>query len=159
MTQSIEKRGVDIGRKINDGVVVVCSFGCVLNTVFTLMSHDHLLPLSRRFRYSFQTSDHISSVILWKLSADKGGGSWRLWINPINVKHQQHLRHVQPVCEFTANDSRENISAVMFHEINCIVVMVCPFECVWQSVLFDESRPSTPFKQEVLLPISNTWLY
>ena len=37
-------------------------------------------------------------------------------INPVNVADPQSLRHVQLICKFTANDTRENLAAALFHE-------------------------------------------
>ena len=54
-------------------------------------------------------------MILWKFSADKGGGSWKFILNPVNVDKPQSLRHVQPIYEFTANDSCENMYAAVFY--------------------------------------------
>ena len=34
---------------------------------------------------------------------------------PVNVRLQS-ISHVQPICEFTANDSRENMRAAIFHK-------------------------------------------
>jgi len=39
-------------------------------------------------------------------------------LNPVNVAHPQSLRHVTPICEFTAPDTRENLAAAMFHAGN-----------------------------------------
>lgn len=55
-------------------------------------------------------------MILWKFSADKGGGSWKFIVNPVNVDKPQSLSHVQPICEFTANDTRDNMRAAMFSD-------------------------------------------
>ena len=61
---------------------------------------------------------NIRYVVLFKFAADKGGGSWKLVLHPVNVEDLQSLRHVQPVCEFTAPDTRNNMSAAMFHDGN-----------------------------------------
>ena len=37
-------------------------------------------------------------------------------ISPVNVKCPQSIRHVQPICEFTANDTRENMQAAIFYD-------------------------------------------
>ena len=60
--------------------------------------------------------NNISDVVLYKIVGDKGGGAFKLTINPVNVEHPQSLGHVQPICEFTAPYSRENLAAAMFHE-------------------------------------------
>ena len=60
--------------------------------------------------------NNISDVVLYKIAGDKGGGSFKLTINPVNVQHPQSLRHVQPICEFTAPNSRENLAAAMFYK-------------------------------------------
>ena len=55
--------------------------------------------------------NNISDVVLYKIVGDKDGGAFKLTTNPVNVEHPQSLRHVQPICEFTAPDSRENLSS------------------------------------------------
>ena len=55
-------------------------------------------------------------MILWKFSANKGDGSCKFIVNPVNVEKPQSLRHVQPICKFTANYSRENMHTTMFDE-------------------------------------------
>ena len=116
MTKVNKKGGSEIRQKIIVGVITVRPFECVVNSAHTLMQHGELLPLKRRFRFPGKLPDHVKDVILWKISADKGGGSWKMIMNPINVESPQSLNHVQPVCEFTANDLRENLSAAIFHE-------------------------------------------
>ena len=37
-------------------------------------------------------------------------------MNSVNVEHPQSLLHVQPICECTAPDLRDNMAAAMFHE-------------------------------------------
>ena len=87
-----------------------------MNSACTLSSQEKLVPSKRRFRSPFKLENNIRDVILWKFGADKGGGSWKLIGNPVNVDNPQSVRHVQPICEFTANDSRENMSAAFFHD-------------------------------------------
>ena len=50
-----------------------------------------------------------------EIEFNKDGGAWKMLITPINVKHPQSLKHVMLICKFTANDSRENMSAAIFH--------------------------------------------
>ena len=96
--------------------MTVRPFECVLNSTYTLLGQGKLLPSKRRFRSPFKLEDHIRDVILWKFGADKGGGLWKLIGNPVNVENPQSVRHVQPICEFTANNSRENMSAGFFYK-------------------------------------------
>ena len=60
--------------------------------------------------------NNISDVVLYKIVGDKDGGAFKLTTNPVNVEHPQSLRHVQPICEFIAPDSRENLATAMFNE-------------------------------------------
>ena len=116
MSRVIKKGGTVIARQIKVGVVTIRPFECILNSTSSLLNSGGLLPSERRFRRQGNIPSNISDVIMWKFSADKGGGSWKLIVNPVNVEHPQSLRHVQPICEFTAPDSRENMAAAMFHE-------------------------------------------
>lgn len=112
MTRVTKKDGGHISRAIKVGVMTVRPFECVLNSTYTLLGQGKLLPSKRRFRSPFKLEDHIRDVILWKFGADKGGGSWKLIGNPVNVENPQSVRHVQPICEFTANDSHKHMSAL-----------------------------------------------
>ena len=58
----------------------------------------------------------MKDVVLFKFAADKGGGSWKFTLNPVNVKCLQSLRHVRPICEYAANDSRDKMRAAVFYE-------------------------------------------
>ena len=96
-------------------VITIRPKECILNSVASLIKHDALLPSANRFRCPGTTPSNIKDVILLKFSANKGGGSWKMIVNPMNVEHPQSLRHVQPVCEFTAPDTRNNLQAAIFH--------------------------------------------
>ena len=116
MTRVTKKNGSHISRNIHVGVMTVSPFECILTSAGALLEHGRLLPSSKRFHYPFKKPDNIHDVILWKFSADKGGGSWKLIMNPVNIKHPQSLRHVRVICEFSACDTRENLTAGFFNE-------------------------------------------
>ena len=116
MTRVLGKRGADISQRIQVSVVKISPFERLMNQVDLLIHHGQLLPSNRRLRYLRNILDHVTGVILWKFSADKGGGSWKFLMNTINVEHPQSLKHVQLICEFSAGDSQNNMAAAMFHE-------------------------------------------
>ena len=99
-------------------VITIRPKECVLNSAGELLKYDALLPSANRFRCPGIKPSNIKDVVLFKVAGDKGGGSFKLLINPVNVEHPQSLRHVQPVCEFTAPDTRNNLQAAMFHDGN-----------------------------------------
>ena len=90
-------------------------FECILNPVSSLLSKGTLLPLARRFCKPPNVPLGVRDVLLWNYSADKGGGSWKLLVNPVNVQSPQSLRQVQPICEFTVHDSRDNMTMAVFY--------------------------------------------
>ena len=118
MTREIKKGGTTLSRQIKVGVISIRPSECILNSVAALLKHDTLVPSANRFRCPGIKPSNIKDVLLFKFSADKGGGSWKLIVNPVNVEHPQSLRHVQPVCEFTAPDTRNNLQAAIFHDGN-----------------------------------------
>ena len=73
-----------------------------------------LLDSKKRFRSLVNLPANVNDVILWKFSAYKGGGSWKFLVNPVNVEKPQSLRHLQPIYNFAANNSRENMRSAMF---------------------------------------------
>ena len=83
------------------------------NVLASLIEKGKLLPSSKRFKFPYNIPPNIEDVVLWKLSADKGVGSMKMLINAINVKYPQSIKHVRPLCEFRANDSRENMKAAV----------------------------------------------
>ena len=91
---------------------------CVLNSAGELLRHDTLFPSANRFRCPGIKPSNITDVVLFKIAGDKGGSAFKLFINPVNMEHPQSLRHVQPVCEFTAPDTRDNLQAAIFHDGN-----------------------------------------
>lgn len=111
-----KKNGSHISRKIQVGVVTIRPFECIYNSAGSLLRHGMMLPLATRFRRPRNVPPNVRNVLLWKFSADKGGWSWEMLINPVNVKRPQSLCHVQPICKFTANDSRANMEATIFHD-------------------------------------------
>ena len=116
MSRVTKKDGGQISRAIQVGVITVRPFETIVNSAHTLLSEGKLLPSIARFHNPFQVPESVEDVILYKFGADKGGGSFKLIGNPVNVQHPQSVRNVQPICEFTANDSRENMAAAFFHE-------------------------------------------
>ena len=118
MTREIKKGGSIISRWIKVGVITIRPFECILNVTHSLLKHDALIPSARQFRCPVIIPSNINDVLFWKILAGKGGGSWKLLVNPVNVVHLQSMRHVKPVCEFTANDSRINMSAAIFRDGN-----------------------------------------
>ena len=115
MTRVTKKGGSKISRKIRVGVVTVRPFESIINFLASLLEKGKLVPSSMRFKLPPNIPPDIEDVLLVKFSADKGGGSWNFLVNPINVKCPQSIKHVRPICEFTANDSRENMSAAVFY--------------------------------------------
>ena len=109
MTRETKKGGTTISRKIKVGVITIRPKECVLNSAGELLKNDTFVPSANRFQCPGVIPSNIKDVILFKFSGDKGGGSWKLIVNPVNVEHPQSLRHVQPVCEFTAPDTRSNL--------------------------------------------------
>ena len=118
MTRQIKKGGATISRTIKVGVITIRPKECVLNCAGRLLKNDALVPSANRFQCPGSQPSNIKDVILVKFSGDKGGGSFKLIMNPVNVEHPQSLRHVQPVCEFTAPDTRNNLRAAIFHDGN-----------------------------------------
>ena len=113
MTRVTKKGGTKISRKIRVGVVTVRPFESIINCSASLLEKGKLVPSSMRFKLHIPPD--TEDVFLVKFSADKGGGSCKFLVNPINVKCPQSIKHVRPICEFTANDSRENMSAALFY--------------------------------------------
>ena len=70
-----KKGGSIISRRIMVGVITIRPFECMLNVTHLLLKHDALVPSARRFRCPGIIPSNINDVILWKFSADKGGGS------------------------------------------------------------------------------------
>ena len=118
MIRQTKKGGTTLSRKIKVGVITIRPKECVLNSAGELLKHDAMVPSADRFRCPGIKPSNIKDVILFKFSGDKGGGSFKLLVNPVNVEHPQSLRHVQPVCEFTAPDTRSNLRAAFFHDGN-----------------------------------------
>ena len=100
------------------GVITIRPFECILNGALSLFTSGTFLPSAERFDCPGIIPANIDDVMLWKIAGDKGAGSFKLILNTINVKCPQSLRHVQPICEFTAPDTRENLAAAMFHAGN-----------------------------------------
>ena len=89
-----------------------------MNSADELLRHNALVPSANRFCCLGIKPSNIKDVVLFKVAGDKGDGAFKLLINPVNVEHPQSLRHVQPVCEFTAPDTRNNLQAAIFHDGN-----------------------------------------
>ena len=115
MTRVTKKGGTTIERKIHVGVVTVHPYEIMTNVLASLLEKGKLLPSSKRFKLPCNIPANTEDVVLWKIAADKGGGSFKLLINAINVECPQSLKHVRPLCEFRANDSRENMTAAVFY--------------------------------------------
>ena len=82
----------------------------------SLIKDGTLLPFKRRFQPRAKIPAHVSDVTLWEVVADKGGGLWEFIVIPGNVEKPQSLNHVQPMCQYTANDSRKNMRAAIFYK-------------------------------------------
>ena len=108
------KGGALFSRQINVGVRTVQPFKCILNSYSSLLSKGMLLGLALLQAYQWSTWREKYSPVK-KNSVDKGIGLWKLLVNPVTVQIPQILRHVQPFCEFTANDSRSNMTAAVFY--------------------------------------------
>ena len=118
MTRQLKKGGATISRQIKVGVITIRPKECILNSAGKLLKHDALVPSADQFRCPGIKPGNIKDVVLFKFAGDKGGGSFKLIVNPVNVERPQSLRHVQPVCEFTAPDTRSNLRAAFFHDGN-----------------------------------------
>ena len=105
-----------IKRAIQVGVVTIRPTEAIANSAQTLLSEGKLLPSIKQFKPPFEVPNSVEDVILIKFGMDKGGGSVKLICSPVNVEHPQSVRHVQPICEFTANDTRENMAAAFFND-------------------------------------------
>ena len=116
MYRETKQDGGSIKRAIPVGVVTVRPTEAIVNSTHTLLSEGKLLPSIKRFKPPFHVPDSVEDVILIKFGMDKGGGSVKLICSPVNVQHPQSVRNVQPICEFTANDTRENMSAAFFNK-------------------------------------------
>ena len=116
MYRETKQDGGSIKRAIPVGVVTVRPTEAIVNSTHTLLSEGKLLPSIKRFKPPFHVPDAVEDVILFKFGMDKGGGSVKLICSPVNVQHPQSVRNVQPICEFTANDTRENMSAAFFNK-------------------------------------------
>ena len=75
-----------------------------------------LLPFIKRLKPPFHVPDSVVDIILIKFGMNKGGGSVKHICSPVNVEHPQSVRNVQPICKFTANGTRENMSAAFFNK-------------------------------------------
>ena len=77
-------------------VIDVCMFWCSINSAHTLLTKGKLVPSAWCFRPPFKVPKSSLDVILWKFGDDKGGGSWKLVVNPVNLlENPQSVRHVQ----------------------------------------------------------------
>ena len=74
-----------------------------------------LLPSAQRIRKPPNVPPGVRDVLLWKFSADEGGGLWKLLVNRVNDQYPQSLRQLKPICEFTANKSCNNITVAVFY--------------------------------------------
>ena len=110
------RKGVGyISRRIKAGVMTIQPFKCILKSVSLLLSKGHC----------FRRIDAFASLPMFHLawtmlscgffSVNKSGGSWKLLVNPVHVQSPQSLRQVQPICEFTANNSCNNMKAAVYY--------------------------------------------
>ena len=60
----------------------------------------------------------MKDIVLIKFAADadKDGGAWECSLHLVNVKCRQSLRHVLPICEYAADNSRDNMRTAVFYE-------------------------------------------
>merc|ERR1712086_137139 len=87
MSRVIKKGGNIITRNIKVGVITIHPYECILNSFASLLRSGALLPSEKRFMKMGQIPNNISDVVLYKIAGDKGGGSFKLTINPVNVQH------------------------------------------------------------------------
>ena len=86
-----KKGGPIISRKTKVGVITIRPKECVLNSVGELLRHNALVPSANRFCCLGIKPSNIKDVVLFKVSDNKGGSSFKLLINPVNVEHPQSL--------------------------------------------------------------------
>ena len=89
-----------------------------MNSADELLKHNAQLPSANRFCCPAINPSTIKDVALSKIAGNKVGSGFKLLKNPVNVEHSQSLQHVQPVCEFKAPDTRNNLQAAIFHDGN-----------------------------------------
>ena len=116
MYRETKQDGGNIKQAIPVGVVTVRPTAAIVNSTHTLLSEGKRLASIKRSKPPFHVLDSVEDVILIKFGMDKGGGSVKLICSPVNVEHSQSVRNVQPIFEFTANDTRENMSAAFFNK-------------------------------------------
>ena len=114
MTRVNKKSGVT--RRIKVGVMLLRPHESILNIMASYLSNDLFVPSEKRFRKPSNIPANVKDVVLIKYAADKGGGAWKFTLNPVNVESPQSLRHVRPICEYAADDSRDNMRAAVFYE-------------------------------------------
>ena len=68
---------------------------CALNSTGELPRHDALVPSANQFCCPGIKPSNMKDVVLFKVTGNKCGGSFKLLINLVNVEHPQSLRHVQ----------------------------------------------------------------
>ena len=85
MTKVTRTGNTKVFRKIQVGVVKISPIECIINSSSSLVKTGTLLPSQRRFKTPVAIPAHVTDMILWKFSADKGGGSWKFIVNPGNV--------------------------------------------------------------------------
>ena len=88
----------------------------ILTIMASYLSNDLFIPSEKRFRKPSNILANVKDVVLVKFAADKGGGAWKCSLNAVNVKCPQSLRHVRPICEYAADDSRDNMRAAVFYK-------------------------------------------
>ena len=116
MYRVTKQDGGILKRAIPVGVVTIRPNESIANSAHTLLSEGKLLPSEKRFKPPFRVPASVEDVILYKFGMDKGGGSVKLICSPVNVEHPQSVRNVSPSCEFTANDTHENMAAAFFNK-------------------------------------------
>jgi hypothetical protein len=105
MTRVTKKNGSHITRQTKVGVMTIRPFQLIYNNAVSLLRHGMLVPSAKIFRAPNNVPPNVVDVMLYKIAADKGGGSFNMLISPVNVKCPQSIQYMQPICEFTANDN------------------------------------------------------
>ena len=151
MTRVNTKSGVT--RRVKVGVMLLRPHESILTIMASYLSNDLFVSSEKRFRKPSNIPANVKYVVLIKSAADKGGGAWNFSLNPVNVKCPQSLRHVRPICEYAADDSRDNMRAAVFYEgspyrVDMEEVLLCGF----LAVLFYWNNQKT--ENCVLVPVA-----
>ena len=115
MTRCVKKGSSSISRRVRTLVTTIRPFECAVSSTNELLKNGKLLPSAKRFGSPVQLDENFEDIVVYKVSADAGGGSFKVIGNWLNVERPQSRNHVQPIMEFTGKDSWENVSAAGFN--------------------------------------------